>query len=459
MGFGSKWLLNLAVFALAPGCVLGQTASFHTSVSRVLVPVTVTSHQGRAITGLGVRDFQIFVDGRRVPVRSVDWISAAAAGSTATEAAAGRPSSSAAGRPSSPGIFANARRPAPVSWVVLLVDFQNTQLDDMKWMREGVLRFLRHDLRAGQPVALYGVSKGLLLLQPFTYNRQRLIAAAERWIRPSLNWNLALPLPLAPDISKVSGGPGGINVRFARSRSAWEGNRSAARQSGVFTTAGALRQLAIRLAPLPGRKVVIWAGDGPPPLWLPQSGEIGQNLAPPVPDGAWRSRADTYELLNEADVELFPLDPRGIVLGMFDTSGRSRSPGTSPVTETEQQMSGWVSMEAAAQATGGRALVGNNLIWQLLEQAQREWSNYYLLSFQPPPDPPGKVRYHRIRVRVDRRGVTVSARGGYITRAPQVLAAEHPRPGFDMAAASPVSLPGIPLRVHWAPWRRQGKWR
>ncbi|MGH9507307.1 MAG: hypothetical protein ACRD13_10320, partial [Terriglobales bacterium] len=135
MGSGSKWLLSLAVFALAPGCVLGQTASFHTSVSRVLVPVTVTSHQGRAITGLGPRDFQIFVDGRRVPVRSVDWISAASAGSRAAESAAGRSSSSAAGRSSSPGIFANARRPAPVSWVVLLVDFQNTQLDDMKWMR------------------------------------------------------------------------------------------------------------------------------------------------------------------------------------------------------------------------------------------------------------------------------------------------------------------------------------
>lgn len=431
---------------------MGQVASFRASVRRVLVPVCVASRQGRPVTGLGLRDFAIFVDGRRVTVRSVDWISAASAGG-GPRAAAGGP------LPPPPGVISNAQHPAPVSWVVLLVDFQNTRLDDMMWMREGVLRFLRRDLRPGQPVAIYGLSNGLLLLQPFTYQQRRLIAAAEQWIRPSLNWNLAFPLPLAPDISKVSAGAGGINVHAARSRNAWTENQRVARQSGVFTTQGALRQLAIRLAPLPGRKVVIWAGDGPPPLWLPAPGEDGRNLALPEPDGAWQSRAGTYELLNEADVELFPLDPRGIALKMFDAGGKARKLGNRPVAGTRHQMLAWTSMQSAAQATGGTVLAGNNKIWQLLGQAQQEWSNYYLLSFRPPPDAPGKVRYHRIRVRVDRPGVTVSARRGYITQAPQVLAADHPRPGFAMAVTSPVNLTGIPMRVQWGSWRRQGKWR
>ncbi|MGH9535083.1 MAG: VWA domain-containing protein [Terriglobales bacterium] len=457
---GGKRAWFFAVCVLAPVCALGQTPSFRGSVRRVLVPVCVTGRHGAVVAGLKRQDFEILVDGRRVPTLSMDWISATATGVRNRV------------RRSPPGKFSNAPHPAPASWVVLLVDYQNTQPDDMMWMRTGVLRFLRRGLRPGQPMAIYGLSQGLLLLQPFTYQRQRLVAAADRWIRPNLQWNLAVTLPRAPKLPgaekrpagmKPAGGPASpvrsLGTDFTRVPSAWSKYQTGARQSGDFSTDGALRHLAILLAPLPGRKVVIWAGDGQPLLWRPLAAPGVHSLSSPEPDGALRSRAATYQLLNEANVELFPLDPRGLLAGIPHVSGPAVAPSNRPVVTDAGQMLNWADMRVAAQATGGKALVGNNFLWQLLGQAQQEWSNYYLLSFQPPPDAPGKVRYHQIRVRVDLRGVTVRGRRGYITQAPQVLLAEHPRPGFDMAAASPANLSGVPLIVRWGSWRRRDKWR
>jgi VWFA-related protein len=459
---------------LAPGLALAQAPprsipSFRTAVRRVLVPVTVLNGKGQVVRGLRRKDFGLLVDGRRVRIRSVDWIHA----EPATMGAPGKTGARANHQP--PGVFTNRSHRAPPSWVVLLIDFQNTPLDDMMWMRAGVLRFLRRDLRPGQPVAIFGVSDGLLMLQPFTYNRRRLLAAAGEWIQPRLDYNLAFS---PPRISAVGASPSGIP---RRENTAWGDLEAMGRGAGISSTDGVLRQLAATLAPLPGRKVVIWAGDGPPLAWDPAwSSSSPSELLQALPEAnadRWRERASTYELLNEADVELFPLDPCGIALAipmayraglpmrrqsqMLNTPGLSSTSdgvGRNPVRSAGQMLS-WSAMQDAAHQTGGKALIGDNFLWQSLGQAQREWSNYYLLSFQPPRDPRGEVRYHHIRVAVDRPGLSVQARQGYITRAPQVLRVEHPRPGFGMGAASMADLSGIPLQVHLGGWWVQGKQR
>ena len=447
---------------LAPGLALAQavprgTPSFRTSVRRVLVPVTVLNGKGQVVRGLRRKDFALFVDGREVRIRSLDWIHAA----PGTMVAQGKTGERANREP--PGTFTNRPHRTPPSWVVLLIDFQNTMLDDMMLMRVGVMRFLRNDLRPGQPVAIFGVSDGLLTLQPFTYNRQRLLAAAGEWIRPRLDYNLAFS---PPRMAASGAGPSGV---ARRQNTAWGDLEAIDRGAGLWTTDGVLRQLASILAPLPGRKVVIWAGDGPPlawdPAWSPSSpGRLLQAL-PEANVDLWRENASTYQLLNEANVELFPLDPRGIWLSIPSVFQPPAAIGTQadstkkPVTSSGNQMLSWVATRSAAHKTGGKALVGNNFLWQSLGQAQREWSDYYLLGFQPPRDPRGEVRYHRIRVRVDRPGLSVQARQGYITRAPQVLRTEHPRPGFGMGAASMANIAGIPLRVHLGGWWVQGKQR
>lgn len=447
---------------LAPGLALAQTIpartpSFRTSVRRVLVPVTVLNGKGQVVRGLHRKDFELFVDGRRVRIRSLDWIHVA----PGKYGAPGKAGARANHQP--PGTFTNRPHRTPPSWVVLLLDFQNTTLDDMMLMRVGVMRFLRHDLKPGQPVAIFGSSDGLLMLQPFTYNRQRLLAAAGRWIRPRLDYNLEFSPPQAA----LAGY--GLSRVPRHENTAWGGLDAVDRGAGLSTTDGVLRQLASILAPLPGRKVVVWAGDGPPlgwdPAWSPSSPGGLLHALPAANADLWRENASAYQLLNEANVELFPLDPRGIWLSIPSVFQPPAAIGTladstkKPVTSSGNQMLSWVAMLDAARKTGGEALIGNNFLWQSLGQAQREWSHYYLLSFQPARDPRGEVRYHRIRVRVDRPGFSVQARQGYVTRAPQVLRTEHPRPSFAMGAASMADIAGIPLQVHLGGWWVQGKHR
>jgi hypothetical protein len=74
-------------------------------------------------------------------------------------------------------------------------------------------------------------------------------------------------------------------------------------------------------------------------------------------------------------------------------------------------------LRTVAENTGGRAVVNNNDPDLRVTQVLEETSAYYLLAFQPADlTPDGRTR--KLTVRVNRRDVTVEARGGYTVPKP-----------------------------------------
>jgi hypothetical protein len=106
-------------------------------------------------------------------------------------------------------------------------------------------------------------------------------------------------------------------------------------------------------------------------------------------------------------------------------------------------------MDAVARETGATVLAGSNDIEELLGRATKLWSNYYVLAFVPDkPADNAEAAYHKIKVNVDRKGVQILARCGYVSRPEALISAdEEIHRDLVEAAVSPVDLSSVPLEL------------
>jgi VWFA-related protein len=89
-----------------------------------------------------------------------------------------------------------------------------------------------------------------------------------------------------------------------------------------------------------------------------------------------------------------------------------------------------------ASATGGTTIRNTNDLLGGLERVADESSAYYLLGYQPEKAPDGKA--HKLEVKVDRKGVTVRARRGYLASATPATATPAPSPARKGATKGPT---------------------
>jgi VWFA-related protein len=162
-------------------------------------------------------------------------------------------------------------------------------------------------------------------------------------------------------------------------------------------TLGALTALATHLGGLrEGRKSILFVSQGPP-VGLPGS---------PNED---RLR-EALQAANRGNVTIHVLDPRPLGFVRF---------GGADV------------LRRIAAETGGRAIVGTNDPTEQLKNVIADASAYYLLGYTPTRTV-NDGKFHRIAVRVKRRGVDVTARRGYWAPSEKELTA-----AAEAAAAPP----------------------
>lgn len=438
--------------------------TIRSSSSLVLVPVSAMDKSGHFVSGLTTRDFQIHVDGKPVDIKSFDAVTEASPQASGSPAATG---------PLPPGTFRNisefsASRP---NLVVLFIDYLNTRLADRIGLREGMLKYLAK-LNPDQEIAAYGLTYRLVLLQPFTRNPSALIAVAKQLLNQKGQ-------PREPVEGKPLVKPGMDPMAYANGHGTDAGMEflealNARKEFNLDQlhraqhTLEAFRELAGSFGGIPGKKTVIWlTGDASPlnPSLLYRI-LVNDRSAETVPT-PWWEMAKTYEALNAAGISIFPLDIRGIANpgllsagnelthDQFDQTIRASQPDdlTSYANATDQRQgeaaNAGLAMSAVAGETGGTVLAGSNNIEDLLARAQKLWSSYYVLAFAPerPPDnsPPA---YHKIKVSVDRSGVQILARRGYLSRPEALMSAETEiQRDLVEAATSPVDLSSVALQL------------
>ena len=271
-----------------------------------------------------------------------------------------------AGGPETPA--ADAARPH-VSTAILL-DYFNTRFGDEAFGRAELLKFLR-EMKPGQPVALLSLEGGFRVLQDFTTDAASLVRTLDRH-RPYRPIHAATFRPLI--LRSPRNDPRDISAAAAARKIDLlaESMKADLRTREMASSVAAL---ASYLAHTPGRKNLIWV-----------SSKFPIQLAAAV-------RHD--------DVAVYPVD------------------ASTPIDGPTQ------AAILLAERTGGVAVDHGNSVTRGIRMAFADIGSAYVLGYYPSHQL-WNGQFRRLRVTVDRPGVQVRHRAGYVASADADFEATRP---------------------------------
>lgn len=406
-------MVRLALFASA--LLLAQDTTIRVTTRLVQVNVVVRDSHG-PISGLTKKDFKVFDKGKEQQIALFSVSSEANKSSAKTTL-------------TPPGVFSNRSTPsgdAPSNATVLLIDALNTEVPDQQAARRQLRKFLS-TLEPTRRVAIYILGTRLHVLQDFTQDPHILAqAAAKLQGAPSTLLGASnTPLPGNPvpaSEEMTTGMPD--NAAEAVAREALAEMRDAATVDRASLTLSALEQIANHIAHVPGRKTLIWI-SGSFPFYLIDD-ERHNFLAANRENRTFHLEIErATRTLSAADTAIYPVDARGLLgspaadgtqhsNGFINPRGRAFGTrnngqiGAMPVDTPE----GLESMQALAEGTGGRAFFNTNDIKGAIGKAFSDADLTYTLGFYA--DSSAADGFHEIKVKVDRPGVDVRHRKGYL---------------------------------------------
>lgn len=309
-----------------------STYSFHTYTRVVLTDVTVTDAHGNPVHGLPQSVFRIFDNKQPQAIASFEEHAGVHAASIQSTSAA--------------GVYSNDYLlHLPPVLNIVLIDIGNLEMADQMYLNYELTRFL-NEQPAEQPLAIYlRAGSGCFLVQPFTSDRKLLLDAVHKAI------------PRFPPHARE-----------------------------YLTDFDTLRQVAVSLSQLPGRKNVLWFSGGSTSFLMPD--------AIPVQDAAWR---DLYDELDQERIAIYPIDARGL---LADT--------TAQMVVAKQHLV----MSDVGQATGGQAFFNNNGLEAITDHILESDGSFYTLTYSP-DDLRIDNKWHKVRVEVDGAPYQLSYRRGY----------------------------------------------
>lgn len=438
--------VSLALFLL-PSALAAQSrapAQFRVTARLVAVPVAVLNRHGQFVPGLRRKDFQLRVDGHRMPIVALDG--------------PGRSPSALAERFNRWPSFLprhginNRPRSTVRNHVVLVFDALGIPVTVLPNLRRQLTQSLA-ELPAGVDVAIFRLGTGIQMVQPFTANGGQVSAVLQRL--------LSTPKALATAVGGVSEavgnsvsvpgaqvlpipqGGGALNQALAAALQSFQREQARMlapeRRAGFYQRINTLRLLSRVLAGVPGHKEVLWFSTDP-------SGAVG---GPPRRISYFL--ADAEALFNAADASLYLIDPAGLRTfakgAGFPANGPPKSPFDTAALGSSQ--TALAAAEEVADNTGGSAMAQRNDIGHLARQAVNRFADQYTLYFSP-HFPYGRLaRYHHIQVRCLRPGLRIRYRHGYRQRGQNLEGARLLAANLSVRqwATAPMDFRGLPLAL------------
>jgi VWFA-related protein len=379
---GSLFLLTLTVAAQEPGPV------FHVGTKLVQVDVVVRDKKG-PIEGLTKDNFTVLDNGKPQTISVFSVRSSVKPAQNAPRPAMVAPLGMASN-------LVDREGEAPGTDTVLLIDQRNTPQSNQIFAIQRIVKFLETRHKRDR-IGIYTFTRdgSLEAVQDLTDNADLLIRAAK-------SVKAQDPSYRNPDTTGMSD-------------HAAEGHDLIELMAQVSTTKGVLESIARHLAHVPGRKNLIWITTG----------------FPLTPYGAVDFRPDMEAVartLNHANVALYAVDVRGLIGALSGLTGMSNAdtqgadargavlPGQFPPPERGaprgNRLRGADSEVMLANLTGGLAFINkSNGIEESIQTAVDDGELTYTLGFYPVQEPAAGV--HKLKVDVDRRGVSVRYRENY----------------------------------------------
>ena len=406
-------------------------------VTTRLVQVNVVVHDksGQPVAGLTKDDFTLFEKGKE---RKIAFFSVVAGH---------KPLKLSREAQLPANIFSNRvkRGESPTSATVILFDALNTSFQDQAYAKGQLIKFLQK-IQPEDRVAIYLLTRRLIILQDFTSDPEHLLRALARF-RASSSAVLDAADPAPPD-------PTGNDDldQFLENALQMESDFYNVRR--VEDTLQAMELIAAHLSGVPGRKNLIWFSAGFP-FSLGLGLEPGQERAT-SPAQEQRTFAPEVEhairALNNAGVAIYPVDARGLVglpASMQASSRGTFRPGRPPKT-VSMSPPNHDTMRILAEQTGGRAFYNTNDLEGAARRAVDDSAITYTLGFYPDSDD-FDTKYHPLKVEVNRKGLELRYRKGFVA-APEVAATDKQRSADILAALrSPLEATGIGINVRIDP--------
>lgn len=291
---------------------------------------------------------------------------------------------------------------APVN--IILLDEFNTRFEDMAFARYSLKKYLeKQPEKLVTPTMLIAVDlQHFTVLRDYTQDKNEILSALDHHFS-------AYP--------------------WQAHQGAWLGERYAT----AFIT---LRRVAEAVIGHPGHKNMIWIGRGFPSF----------NLANAPIDTTTRVHnavQDCVNVLRDARITLYTIDPAGVMVnpGVYGFDAGLDDP-----------FGGNYEFNRLAKATGGRTLYGRNDVDAEIGTAIHDGSSFYTITYRPTNSSSDPQKFRKIRVTLDKPGLTVITREGYYLRSgPGRVDPQNPsrRLVTDLMAAgdSTMVYDGVPITL------------
>jgi VWFA-related protein len=381
------------------------------NVSVVNVDVYVTDKQGNRVNGLTKDDFDVFEDGKPVAITNFYAVENGKS-VNAPEAAATAPA------PPVPGVPPGALDQVPVPedqrlrLVVYIDNFNVNPLHRNRVMRE--LRvFLSPKLSRSDQVMLVSYDRSLKVRRNFTGNPDQIVAGLTELekVTGSMVTQESERKDALRNIDESQSAGEALTYARAYAESAY---------NDLQFSIDALKQTVDALAGVPGRKAILYVGEG---LQMTAGQDVfyavqekyagqGSSLTESFEFDASRRFNELAAQANANRVSFYTIDAAG--LRTYNSiSAENATPGQGVMVDANQISNLQSTLQFIADKTGGVAILNSNVILPQLEKIGRDFNTYYSLGYSPSHY--GDGRYHKIEVKLHKKekGITVRHREGY----------------------------------------------
>lgn len=434
--------------ALSPPAGTEQASPrFGEAAHYVEVDVIIQDQSGDTVSGLQVEDFELFEDGRRQDILSVQSIDLPA-----------RPPASPVGASEAFETDVRSNQLTTEGRVfVIVLDDLHTEASRSTRVRDLAREFIEKWVGVRDLVAVVHTS-GREASSSLSSGKATLLEAVEGFRGSRLRSVAMARLQREEEMRRVRREqdveePAPAPIQQERDL---ESNRDplyAERSQRAVQTLRMLHGVCGMLEAVKGRrKAVVVISEG---LDEGLDDVTGAGGAPALADEVRRIVGEA----GRANVSIYLFDPAGVAAPgprIDEAAPEARDVGPLQSEESRRQDS----LQTLATETGGWAALSPGALTAGLQRIAEDTSHYYLLRYDP-KKPPGEGAYRRIEVRVNDADLSVRARAGYSVssvvpredtdRDDKKRTAPSRDPFAFMGEESPLPLTGLPLKLFAAP--------
>ncbi|WP_348264757.1 VWA domain-containing protein [Telmatobacter sp. DSM 110680] len=389
--------------------------SIEINVNRILVPVVVRDKEGRTVSDLKEEDFQVFDEGKP---RSISAFTVEERAPAKSESRIAEPNQQAPTQ----GNAASQSSVLPERVTVFLFDDMHLTYDDMNYVQKAASNALDGTIQGSDIAAVVsisgkinsGLTRDRVKLQDAIMSlRPQGIYRTDKGDCPKIDYyqadlieNKRDPAALKDVIDQIMivcnpKTPEGLAERLADSAAMRTLNLG---KQDILSTYATIREIVRRMATLPGQRTLVLVSDG----------------LLPVEQEARFAESQVIDFAEQSNVIVNAIDARGLYTASMTAGDDTRQRNPTQISDYRRASMKLAedSMGELTDGTGGTFFNSNNDLNAGFKAITKAPEVVYMLEL-PLNSVRANGRYHRLEVKLDRKGMKVQARRGYFVPKPE----------------------------------------